>query len=50
MVATEVRNAVKRVGGTMPEALPAEPNINKLVPPKRRKELREGLRDGDDSI
>jgi len=49
MVATEVRNAVKRVGGTMPEALPAEPNINKLVPPKRRKELRKGLRDGDDS-
>ena len=25
----------------MPENLPAEPNINKLVSPKRRRELRE---------
>ncbi|MDP2321729.1 MAG: DNA damage-inducible protein D [Acidobacteriota bacterium] len=47
VVAAEVRNAIKKVGGTMPEDLPAEPNINKLVSPKRRKELRDGL--GGDS-
>lgn len=45
IVAAEVRNAIKKVGGTMPEDLPAEMNINKLVPLKRRKELREGLID-----
>lgn len=47
IVAAEVRNAIKKVGGTMPENLPAEPNINKLVPPKRRRELREGQQDHD---
>lgn len=40
-VATEVRAAIEKMGGQMPEDLPAEPNINKLVSSKRRKELRE---------
>ena len=40
-VGAEVRRAVGNMGGVMPENLPAEPNINKLVSPKRRKELAE---------
>jgi DNA-damage-inducible protein D len=30
-VGMEVRNSIKRIGGTMPEDLPAEPNIKKLA-------------------
>jgi DNA-damage-inducible protein D len=40
-VAAEVRRAVQNMGGEMPENLPAEPNIKKLVSPKRTLELRE---------
>ena len=38
-VAAEVRNAIAKMGGVMPEDLPAEPNITKLVSAKRRREL-----------
>jgi DNA-damage-inducible protein D len=40
-VGAEVRNAIKKIGGKMPETLPAEPNIKLLVKEqkKRAKEL-----------
>lgn len=39
-VAAEVRTAVRKMGGIMPEDLPAEPNIKKLISPKERKLLK----------
>ena len=36
-VGTEVREAIRRIGGVMPESLPAEPSIKKLE--RRRKKL-----------
>jgi hypothetical protein len=36
-VASEVRAAVQRMGGTMPEDLPAETNIKKLLTAKQRR-------------
>jgi DNA-damage-inducible protein D len=39
-VGREVREAIKRINGTMPELLPAEPDIKKLVSAKRRLELK----------
>jgi DNA-damage-inducible protein D len=40
-VGTEVRDAIKRIGGTMPEDLPIEPPIKKVIAEhnKRKKEL-----------
>jgi len=32
-----VRNTIKKIGGTMPEDLPAEPSIKKLIGDKRKK-------------
>jgi DNA-damage-inducible protein D len=40
-VGREVRNAVKRMGGTMPEHLPTEPNLKKVLTPKQRRRVRE---------
>jgi DNA-damage-inducible protein D len=39
-VGAEVRKAVEKMGGIMPEDLPAEPNINKLISLKERKALK----------
>jgi DNA-damage-inducible protein D len=39
-VGTEVRNAIKKLGGTMPEKLLKEPSIRNKVMAKRRKEIR----------
>lgn len=40
-VGCEVRAAVERMGGTMPEDLPAEPNLKKMLTPKQRLRIRE---------
>lgn len=37
-VGAEVRSAIKRIGGTMPEALPVEEPINKLIAAQARRE------------
>lgn len=47
-VAREVRDTIGRIGGTMPESLPAEPNIKKLVRAKRQA-LRKGMKSLPDS-
>jgi len=39
-VGKEVRNTIKKIGGTMPEDLPAEPSIKKLIGDKRKKKKR----------
>jgi DNA-damage-inducible protein D len=44
-VAVQVRRTIANLNNPMPETLPAEPNINKLVSPKRRKELIAAARD-----
>lgn len=38
-VAREVRNTIKKIGGTMPEDLPREPSIKQLKKPEKPKEL-----------
>jgi DNA-damage-inducible protein D len=39
-VGQEVRDAIRKIGGTMPEDLPPEPSLTKLLSPKKAKLLR----------
>jgi DNA-damage-inducible protein D len=40
-VGEKVRYAIKDIGGTMPESLPAEPSVKRLIQQKRRSRLKE---------
>jgi DNA-damage-inducible protein D len=41
VVGQEVRDVIKKIGGTMPENLPPEPNIKKLKSSSKKKNLKE---------
>ena len=46
-VGTSVRETIQKLGGSMPEQLPAEPSIKRLAAKKPRKALPKGRSDGE---